>query len=83
MIIMTVNSKTKHKFKIMLGVIRTLVLDFIIYFVIAYMRKYPVHVTSALDATQNTLYLKKKVKNLSLQTIYNNNYTQKMFRLLQ
>ena len=83
MTIMTVNSKTKHKFKIMLGVIRTLVLDFIIYFVTAYMRKYPVHVTPALDATQNTLYLKKKVKNLSLQTSYNNNYTQKMFKLLQ
>ena len=59
MTIMTVNSKTKHKFKIMLGVIRSLVLDFIIYFVTAYMRKYPVHVTSAPDTTQNTILEKE------------------------
>ena len=41
--IITVNSKITHKCKTMLGVIRNLVLDFIIYFVTAYMRKYPIH----------------------------------------
>ena len=46
--IMIVNSKIKHKCKAMLGVIRNLVLDLILYFVItAYIRKYPIHVTSA------------------------------------
>ena len=34
--IMIVNSKTKQKLKIILGVIRNLVLDFILYFVDAY-----------------------------------------------
>ena len=52
---MTVNSNIKHKSKIMLGVIKNVVLDFILYFVTAYMRKCPIHVTSAQGATQNTL----------------------------
>ena len=34
---------------------RNLVLDFILYFVTASMRKYPIHVTSAQGTTQNTL----------------------------
>ena len=34
--IMIVNSKIKHKFKAILEVIRNLVLDFIVYFVTAY-----------------------------------------------
>ena len=33
---MIVNSKIKHKFKAILGVIQNLVLDFIVYFVTAY-----------------------------------------------
>ena len=46
--IMIVNSKIKHKCKTMLGVIRNLVLDLILYFVVtAYIRKYTIHVTSA------------------------------------
>ena len=54
--IMIVNSKIKHKCKAMLGVIRNLVLDLILYFVItAYIRKYPIHVTSAQGTTQNAL----------------------------
>ena len=36
---------------------RNLVLDFILYFVTASMRKYPIHVTSAQGTTQNTLYI--------------------------
>ena len=34
---MIVNSKIKHKWKTMLGEIRKLVVDFILYFVTAYM----------------------------------------------
>ena len=55
--IMIVNSKIKRKSKTILGVIRNLVLDFILYFVTAYMRKYPIYVTSAQGTTQNTLYI--------------------------
>ena len=44
---MIVNSKIKHKSKTMLGVIRNLVLDFILYFVTVYMRKCHIHITSA------------------------------------
>ena len=55
--IMIVNSQIKHKSKTMLGVIRNLVLDFIIYFVTAYMRKYPIYLISAQCMTQNTLYI--------------------------
>ena len=36
---MTVNSKIKRKYKTVLGVIRNLILDFILYFVTSYMRK--------------------------------------------
>ena len=42
----TVNSKITHKCKTMLRVIRDLVLDFILYFATADMRKYPIHATS-------------------------------------
>ena len=52
---MIVNPKLKHKSKRILGVIRNLVLDFILFFVNAYMRKYPIHVTSVQGTTQNTL----------------------------
>ena len=52
---MIVNSKIKYKSNTMLGVIRNLVLDFILYFVTADMRKCPIHVTSAQSTTQNTL----------------------------
>ena len=45
------NSKRKYKSKTILRVIRNLVLYFILYFVtawvIASLRKYPIHVTSA------------------------------------
>ena len=44
---MIVNSKIKPKSKTILGVIRKVVLDLILYFVTVYMRKYPIHVTSA------------------------------------
>ena len=54
---MTVSSKIKDKYKIILGVIRNLVLNFILYLVAAYMRKCAIHVTSAKCATQNTLYI--------------------------
>ena len=43
--IMIVNSKIKQKSKTILGVIRNLVLDFILYFVTEYILKYPIHVT--------------------------------------
>ena len=54
---MIVNSKIKQKSKTILGVIRNLLLDFILYFVTAsaYMRKYPIHVTSAKGTKQDML----------------------------
>ena len=55
--IMIANSKIKHKSKTILGVIRNLVFDFILYFVTAFMRKYPTHVTSAQGTTQNKQYI--------------------------
>ena len=57
---MIVNSKIKHKCKAMLGVIRNLVLDFTIYFVTAYMRKYAIHVTAAQGATESTLCITRR-----------------------
>ena len=48
--IMIVNSKIKHKSKTILRVIRNLVLGFILYYVTASMRKYPIHVRA-----QNTI----------------------------
>ena len=55
--IINVNSKTKHKSEAILGEIRNLTLHFILYFVTAYTRKYPIHVTSVQGATQKTLYI--------------------------
>ena len=86
--IMIVNSKIKHISKTILWVIRNLLLDFIMYFVIAYMRKYPIHATSAKfkekqDKKNTISYLRKLVKNILWQTIYNINYTQKCSQLLQ
>ena len=54
---MIFNSKMKHNSKTILVVIRNLFLDFILYFVTASMRKYPIHVTPALGTAQNTLYI--------------------------
>ena len=53
--LMIINSEIKHKSKAMLGLIKNLVLDFILYFVIA-SKKYLIHVT-AQRTTQNTLYI--------------------------
>ena len=58
----TVNSNIKHKSKIMLGVIKNIVLDFILHFVTVYMRQCPIPVTSAQGATQNTLYITRGSK---------------------
>ena len=55
--IMILNPKVKHKSETMFGVIRNLVLDFILYSVTAYMRKCPIHVTSTQGTAQNTLYI--------------------------
>ena len=38
----------------MFGMIRNLILDFILYFVTAYIKEYPTHVTSAQGIAQNT-----------------------------
>ena len=51
---MILNSN-KEKAKTILTKIRNLVLDLILYFVTAYMRKYPIHVTRAQGKTPNTL----------------------------
>ena len=71
---MIVNSEMKRKLKTMLWVITNLVFDFIHYFVSVYMRKNPLHLTSAQGTIQNTL-------NLFRQTIYNSNYKQKMLTI--
>ena len=60
--VMIVNYKTNYKCKTMLEVIRNLVLDFIVYFVISYMRKYTIHITLVQGATQNTPYISWKSK---------------------
>ena len=54
--IMNVNSKIKHKFKTILGVIRNLVLDFILFFVTAYMRKYPIHCNISTGYNTNKMH---------------------------
>ena len=77
--IMIENSKTKQKPKAILGKIRNLVLDFILYFITTYMRKYPIHVTWAQGLTPNTLCITWGI----WQTIYNSNYTQKYSKRLQ
>ena len=56
---MILNSKMKHKSKTMLEVIRNLVLNFILFFVTAYMRKYPIHIISPKCTTHNTLSLEE------------------------
>ena len=58
----------------MFGMIRNLILDFILYFVTAYIKEYPIHVTSAQGIAQNA-----SSKNIIWKTIYNSNYTQIFF----
>ena len=48
-------SKIKHKTETILGGIRNLALDFILYFVTASMKKCHINVISAQGITQNTL----------------------------
>ena len=73
--IMIENSKTKQKPKTILGRIRNLVLDFILYlytayiliymkynYCIYYMRKYHIHVTCAQGKTLNTLCITCGIK---------------------
>ena len=71
------NSKVKRKCKIVLGVIGNLVLYFALYFVTAYMRKYPINVTSAQGTAQNTLCITWRNNDPLRQEIYNSNYTHK------
>ena len=52
---MIANSRIKDKCKTMPEVIRNF--DFFLYFDTAYMRKYPLQVTSAQGIAQNTLYI--------------------------
>ena len=55
--IMIVNSKKKHKSKIILSVIRNLALDFVLCYYIHYMRKYPINVAWTQGTTPNALYI--------------------------
>ena len=70
--IIIVNSKIKNKSETILGVIKNLLLDFILYFVNAYMRKYPIHVTSAKVVRQNTLWFTCGSKQ---QFVYDEQFT--------
>ena len=54
---MIVNSNIKPKSKTTLGVIRNLVLDFILYSVAPYMRNYPIDALSGQGTTQDALYI--------------------------
>ena len=82
---MIVNSKIKQKSKAILRVIRSLLLDSILYFVTAYMRKYPIHVTSAKGTKRDILCIYASLDEISkiFMTIHNSNYTQKCSKLLQ
>ena len=82
---MIVNSKIKHKSKTILGVTRYLILDFILFFDTAYMRKYPIHATSAQGTTQNTQHITWRSK---WKIFYDKQYTgatthKKCSKLLQ
>ena len=84
--IMILNSNIKQNSKTIFGVIRNLILDFILYFVTAYIIwestlymyhehrvKYEIHYASLEDVS----------KKRSWQTIYNSNYRKKCSKLLQ
>ena len=64
----------------MLGCIRTPILDFICYFVTAFMRKYPIHVTSA-QCEHKIHYASLEASKQFFMITYNSNYTQKMFQI--
>ena len=65
---MIANLKIKYEFKTMLGVIRNIVLDFILYFAIAYAQlQHKIHYTSLEEVLKKNLW----------QTIYSSNCTQK------
>ena len=78
--IVTTNSKIKRKCKTMLAVIRNLILDFILYFFTAYMRKYPAHVTSVQGRAQNTLYITWRSKQ---KVFYDKESHKKNSKLLE
>ena len=57
---MIVNSKIKHKCKTMLGVIRNVVLDFTLYFLIAYMKvPYTCNNSTGCNTKYTMYYLKR------------------------
>ena len=83
---MMANSKIKAKSITFLGVIRNLVLDFILYFVTAYIKwestlyilhehrvKHQIHYASLEEVSKKVLW----------ETIYNSHYTQKCSKSLQ
>ena len=82
---MIVNSKLKQKSKTILGVIRNVVLDFILCYCIHYMRRYPTPVTWAQGETPVTLCITWGSK--LWQTKYMTNNLQqwlhkKMFKII-
>ena len=79
-----VNSKIKHKSKAILGGSdRNLVLDFIIFFVTAYMRKYATHVISVQGATQiHHALLKKVSKKYSMRNNLQQSAHTKTFKIV-
>ena len=80
---MILNSKIKQKSKTVLGRIRNLVLNFVLYFVTAYIYEKVPYIWEQGKAP-NTLCItwESDLKKLC-QTIYNSNYTQKCSNLLQ
>ena len=77
-----VNSKIKQKWKTMLGVMGHLVLDFIIFFLFFVLFYFLLWRRQRVQHRYTILLLKKQVKNLSWQRIYNSNYIQKKFKII-
>ena len=75
------NSRIKPKSKTMLEVITNLVLDFNLCFGTAYMTKYCIDVTSIQGKTKTILHITWRSKKYFRETIYNSNYTHKIFKI--
>ena len=81
---MIVNSKIKHKFKTSLGVIRNIVLDFILCFVTEYIIWESTLYMQHEHRVQHQMHYTslEEVSKRNFMTIYNSNYTQKCSKLL-
>ena len=77
-----INSKIKQKWKTKLGVMGNLILDFIIFFLFFVLFYFLQWRQQRVQHRYTILLLKKQVKNLLWQRIYNSNYIQKKFKII-